>query len=245
MPEMTRTWIIPASESHPELSFRIREPPLTGDNLGLKTWGTAFTIAKKLESFTDLLFPSLVPGCKPDCSSPKVLELGSGTGLVGIAAAAIWGVSVLLSDLPEIKENLEFNVEANREVVKARGGRTASRVLDWKNSDPEKYAEGTDNGAGGEFEVRFLYFIISTCVWRIRTRESYSFYFLSYLSSDTCIGNTRRRPLIRRRASPSRHQNHRHFPFCYPIISSFDSRSATRPKYPRNGHSTKTIDGKL
>ena len=164
MPEMTRTWIIPASESHPELSFRIREPPLTGDNLGLKTWGTAFTIAKRLESFKYILFPSLFPGCKPDGSSPNVLELGSGTGLVGIAAAAIWGVSVLLSDLPEIKENLEFNVEANQEVVEVRGGRSASRVLDWKNSDPGKHAEGTDNGLGGKFEVRFPYFIISTCV---------------------------------------------------------------------------------
>jgi hypothetical protein len=164
MPEMTRTWIIPASESHPELSFRIREPPLTGDNLGLKTWGTAFTIAKRLESFKYILFPSLFPGCKPDGSSPNVLELGSGTGLVGIAAAAIWGVSVLLSDLPEIKENLEFNVEANREVLEVRGGRTASRVLDWKDSDPGENVGGSDHGAEREFEVRSLYFIISICV---------------------------------------------------------------------------------
>jgi hypothetical protein len=48
MPEMTRTWVIPASASHSELKFVIREPALTGDNLGLKTWGTAFAISKKI-----------------------------------------------------------------------------------------------------------------------------------------------------------------------------------------------------
>jgi hypothetical protein len=196
MPEMTRTWTILASESHPELSFRIREPPLTGDNLGLKTWGTAFTIAKKLESFTDLLFPSLVPRCKPDGSSPKVLELGSGTGLVGIAAAAIWGVSVLLSDLPEIKENLEFNVETNREVVNVRGGRMASRVLDWKNSEPGKSVGGSDHGTGGEFEVRSLYFIISICVGKFGP-ESHISSVSQLLKFDAGTGNTRRRPLVR------------------------------------------------
>jgi len=49
MPEMTRGWIIPASDLHPELEFEIREPPITEDNLGFKTWGTAFAISKLLE----------------------------------------------------------------------------------------------------------------------------------------------------------------------------------------------------
>lgn len=50
MPEMTRSWIVTASLKHSELRFDIREPPFEGDNLGLKTWGTAFAISKKLES---------------------------------------------------------------------------------------------------------------------------------------------------------------------------------------------------
>jgi len=45
---MTRSWVIPASNIHPELKFEIREPPITEDNLGFKTWGTAFAISKLL-----------------------------------------------------------------------------------------------------------------------------------------------------------------------------------------------------
>ncbi|CAG8982353.1 hypothetical protein HYALB_00005355 [Hymenoscyphus albidus] len=68
--ELTRTWTIPANENHPDLNIVIREPPLvripipyqnhppahyliiqTGDNLGHKTWGTAWAIAQKLDHF--------------------------------------------------------------------------------------------------------------------------------------------------------------------------------------------------
>src|SRR6266849_2107310 len=100
MPEMTRTWIIPASSNLPEIKFDIREPPLTGDNLGLKTWGTSFVIAKKLENFgisyLDHLFtkPGIsISGASKRLLFPntKVLVLGAGTGLVGIAAGAVWG----------------------------------------------------------------------------------------------------------------------------------------------------------
>ena len=48
MSEMIRTWVVPASDGEPEFSFPIREPSWTGDNLGLKTWGTAFALAKIL-----------------------------------------------------------------------------------------------------------------------------------------------------------------------------------------------------
>ena len=46
---MTRTWTLPATARFSELRFDIREPPLTGDNLGFKTWGTAYALALKLE----------------------------------------------------------------------------------------------------------------------------------------------------------------------------------------------------
>jgi hypothetical protein len=49
MPEMTRTWVIPASDCLPEIEIDLREPTLTGDNLGLKTWGTAYALALILE----------------------------------------------------------------------------------------------------------------------------------------------------------------------------------------------------
>jgi hypothetical protein len=62
MPEMTRIWVIPASNNHPELRLEIREPPLTGDNLGLKTWGTAFAVSKKLEELGTKYFNHLIHG---------------------------------------------------------------------------------------------------------------------------------------------------------------------------------------
>lgn len=60
MPEMTRSWVVAASPKHPELRFEIREPPFAGDNLGLKTWGTAFAISKNLESLGDDHFSHLI-----------------------------------------------------------------------------------------------------------------------------------------------------------------------------------------
>jgi Lysine methyltransferase len=144
MPEMTRTWVIPASSNLPEIKFDIREPPLTGDNLGLKTWGTSFAIAKKLEKFgihyLDHLFTKSAVSISGASSrsllpSAKVLELGAGTGLVGIAAAAVWGAEVFLTDLLNIVDNLLFNVEKNALIVGGFGGHISSGVLDWRETD--------------------------------------------------------------------------------------------------------------
>jgi hypothetical protein len=134
MPEMTRTWLIPTPTSSSPLAFSIREPPLTGDNLGLKTWGTAFTMAKKLDDLGSKHFSHLFNEQTP---LVRVLELGSGTGLVGIAAAAIWRVPVLLTDLPDIQANLSYNVLQNTQLVEAQGGRAISTVLDW--NDPSAF----------------------------------------------------------------------------------------------------------
>jgi hypothetical protein len=62
MPEMTRIWEIDASQGHPEFKFHIREPPFTGDHIGLKTWGTAFSIAKKIEEIGLQHFGHLLTG---------------------------------------------------------------------------------------------------------------------------------------------------------------------------------------
>ncbi|KAL3425068.1 hypothetical protein PVAG01_04349 [Phlyctema vagabunda] len=126
MPEMTRDWQIPY-EGHPDLSLTIREPPLTGDNLGFKTWGTAFTMSKELAPLKTQYLSHLFH----DSQLPRVLELGSGTGLVGLAASAIWRCHVLLSDLPEICSNLARNIDENIEEIRTRGGDASCQALDW------------------------------------------------------------------------------------------------------------------
>lgn len=152
MPEMVRTWIVPASATLPELRVDIREPPLTGDNLGLKTWGTAFAIVKKLEELGNKYFDHLLvftpePGLGTERLGTRVLELGSGTGLVGISAGAIWGANVLLTDLPEIQENLLFNISKNALMVECMGGSINGDILDWK--DPKDLVAYPET----EFEV--------------------------------------------------------------------------------------------
>ncbi|KAI9744601.1 MAG: hypothetical protein M1818_002130 [Claussenomyces sp. TS43310] len=99
----------------------------SGDNLGLKTWASSYLLAKRLEN---IYFRYL--GDLPR-STMKVLELGSGTGLVGLAAAAIWRVPVWLTDLPEIIPNLARNVESNEKMIKAFGGAVSVDELDWND----------------------------------------------------------------------------------------------------------------
>ena len=88
MGEITRQWPFNEDEASPTaFELTIREPPLTGDSLGLKTWGSSYVLAQHLPhigstSLFRLFDESL--GQPP----PPVLELGSGTGLLGLAAAA-------------------------------------------------------------------------------------------------------------------------------------------------------------
>jgi len=134
MPAMSRRFRIPTQSGNVDIV--LHEPSLTADNLGLKTWASSYLLAKRLHL---LELPEATPGIER-----RVLELGSGTGLVGIAAAAVWGVEVQLTDLPEIEANLALNVRANQEVILKGAGVATTGVLDWSDttnppSDEERY----------------------------------------------------------------------------------------------------------
>ncbi|KAH9300105.1 hypothetical protein KI387_011688, partial [Taxus chinensis] len=67
-----------------------------------------------------------------DRQALRVLELGAGTGMVGIAAALL-GAHVAITDLPHVLPNLEFNASANEESLQAtkQGGSMSVKALRW------------------------------------------------------------------------------------------------------------------
>ncbi|KAK4503724.1 hypothetical protein PRZ48_004639 [Zasmidium cellare] len=104
------------------LELTLHEPALTSDNLGLKTWASSYLLAKRIAAM------SSIP------QTATILELGSGTGMVGLAAAAAFQAHVILTDLPAIVPNLERNARANAAVLSTYNAKTDVAVLDW--TDP-------------------------------------------------------------------------------------------------------------
>jgi predicted nicotinamide N-methyase len=127
MPSMSRTFRIPSqlAEVGDPIELVIHEPALTADNLGLKTWASSYLLSKRLCTL-DLAIPT-----NHDRSKPQILELGSGTGLVGLAAACVFRTNALLTDLPSIIPNLTHNVQQNRDMIEQNHGVVQSGILDW------------------------------------------------------------------------------------------------------------------
>ncbi|RCK54511.1 Protein-lysine N-methyltransferase EFM2 [Candida viswanathii] len=116
----------------------LREPSLTSDNLGLKTWGSSLVLAQRL----------LKDECERRYLRGEVLELGSGTGLVGMVCSTL-DHTAYLTDLPEIVPNLKSNVVLN-------GLDLIVHELDW--TDPGEFVK--------EFgEVRFLTIVLSDPIY--------------------------------------------------------------------------------
>ncbi|KAH3661981.1 hypothetical protein OGAPHI_006160 [Ogataea philodendri] len=100
--------------------INLYEPALTSDNLGLKTWGSSLMLSRRLASLPKLKEP--------------ILELGAGTGLVGISCGLLGYSDVILTDLPEIVPNLDKNVQLNNLKLQCS-------VLDWTN--PQGFADNS------------------------------------------------------------------------------------------------------
>lgn len=123
-PEIIRKITIPDLEKFGKLYISLREPSLTSDNLGLKTWGSSLILSSRL-----------VKSCSSGRSkymTEPILELGSGTGLVGIVASLL-GYETILTDLKEIVPNLQANIDLNED---GAGSKAQVEELDWTNPTP-------------------------------------------------------------------------------------------------------------
>mmetsp|Transcript_52388 Transcript_52388/g.170015 ORF Transcript_52388/g.170015 Transcript_52388/m.170015 type:complete len:245 (+) Transcript_52388:36-770(+) len=102
------------------------------EETGVSVWDAALIFAKALGRQPALLFS----GSRGP--HPRVLELGSGTGVLGIAAALL-GAEVVLTDLPALAGLAEQNVALNAESIDAAGGSARFGALDWQAPDLERF----------------------------------------------------------------------------------------------------------
>ncbi|KAI3978809.1 hypothetical protein MKX01_015984 [Papaver californicum] len=119
-------------------SVVIRQLPSQG--LSFQLWPAATTLVNLLDhhqSTNNIKTPlSAILDEFRLCRQPlRILELGSGTGLVGIAAAAILSSSCIITDLPHVLPNLQFNAAANSTMLVSRGGSVNVAALRWGEKD--------------------------------------------------------------------------------------------------------------
>ncbi len=134
-----------------DIGIELKEPSLTADNLGLKTWGSSLMLSQRLVNnvlsyYTNFNKSNNSKDYNLMLKEP-ILELGAGTGLVGIACAKL-GFDITLTDLSEIIPNLQHNVDKNHKEVSITLGenlkyscfsKQKSKVaeLDW--TDPSSF----------------------------------------------------------------------------------------------------------
>ncbi|KAG6621266.1 putative N2,N2-dimethylguanosine tRNA methyltransferase [Phytophthora cinnamomi] len=98
----------------------------SGKGTGLTTWDGSVVLAKYLEHQR-----------RGDIAGSRVVELGAGTGLVGISAALLGARQVILTDLDYVVDNLAKNVAETMKLAVDAGkpvdSDVSTRMLDWFN----------------------------------------------------------------------------------------------------------------
>ncbi|XP_056403222.1 protein N-lysine methyltransferase METTL21D [Hyla sarda] len=92
---------------------------LSSGDVGCVVWDAAIVLSKFLER-RESAEPGLFPG-------KYVLELGSGTGIVGIMAATL-GANVTVTDLEDLQDLMKKNIESNSALIT---GFCQAKVLKW------------------------------------------------------------------------------------------------------------------
>ena len=145
-PAKTTFQIPTGTKDDTTIPIHIAAPDIKAENLPLSTWTASVVLAAQLHKFN---FSLSQPSSLLDHGSRlpiPVLELGAGTGLVGLSAACLWKTRVVLTDLPPIVEGLVGNVKLNMEVIGGSGGAVECGTLDW--SRPGEMVLAADAAVG-------------------------------------------------------------------------------------------------
>lgn len=112
---------------------------LPPQGLSFQLWPAASTLVSLIDQNNSSGSPILPflsrPIFQPNSKPIRILELGSGTGLVGIAAASLIRAHVTLTDLPHVLPNLQFNADANAAATASNGGTVDVHCLRWGDVD--------------------------------------------------------------------------------------------------------------
>ncbi|XP_064078180.1 protein N-lysine methyltransferase METTL21D-like [Macrobrachium nipponense] len=94
-------------------------------DVGCVVWDAALVAAKYLERHREKPEKNVVAGC-------SVVELGAGTGFLGLAAALLGASQVTITDLPEFVHLMEKNIKENRHIIQDQ---VKAKVLEWGNKE--------------------------------------------------------------------------------------------------------------
>lgn len=139
-PPALRSFNIQKDDQGNEIQVSISETPgLKAENLGFDTWGSSYVLANLLWRWKgDALRANAESGKNADDvngdvkeNSIPVLELGAGTSLVGISAAAVWGLEVIVTDLEPLMLGLAQNISVNQRLLSESRTRVRCGTLDW------------------------------------------------------------------------------------------------------------------
>ena len=119
----THKYQIPVDKQGNSVEIEINVEKVRADNLDLQTWGSSLVLASQLHD---------IPVNVNTEHGIQVLELGAGTALVGLSAAAIWHASVVLTDVQGVLPGISRNIEANRQTLQNNCGTAVCGTLDWR-----------------------------------------------------------------------------------------------------------------
>ncbi|XP_023581922.1 protein N-lysine methyltransferase METTL21D isoform X1 [Trichechus manatus latirostris] len=132
--------------------------------VGCVVWDAAIVLSKYLET----------PGFSGDgdhaLSQRSVLELGSGTGAVGLMAATL-GADVVVTDLEELQDLLKININMNKQLVT---GSVQAKVLKW-GGETEDFPSPPD------------YILMADCIYYEESLEPLLKTLKDLSGSETCI----------------------------------------------------------